>query len=206
MRKLLLLVLFPLLFSCGSYRVSTTPKVKIAKILTITSTGDTLAVPMRDFQKYNFNTYDFNRFNFNSGFYWNSWQYPYYGYGWNRPFQPFYHDWWYSPIPNSTLIRPQIQSPSVRRVEVKGRRGSNNTQINRDPDVIDRVIEKLNNRGIEVDVIERPIRSNNNNYTPQNNPPVRRFKPPTPPSTPRVNSTPNVIRQSPPSKGRRNNQ
>ena len=43
-----ILILFSLLLgSCGVYQVSTTPKVKITKVLTVTSTGDTLAVPIK---------------------------------------------------------------------------------------------------------------------------------------------------------------
>lgn len=204
MRSLFIVLLSCLfLTSCGTYRISTTPKVKIAKILTITSTGDTLAVPMRDFQRYNFNTYDFNRFNFNNSLYWNSWQHPYFGWGygwnnWNSPFQPYYHDWWYRPISNSTLIRPQIQSPDIRRrVEVKGRRGSNTNE--KQPDVIDKVIRKLNDRGINVDIIENNVvpnrnwnnrivpRENNNIVVPRNNSSTPRMRPsPPPPSNPPV--------------------
>ena len=167
MRYFIILLLSLFLTSCGVYQVSTTPKVKISKILTITSTGDTLAVPMKDFQKYNFNTYDFNRF-YNNSFYWNSWQHPYFGWGygwnnWNRPFRPYYHDWYYTPpIYNSPLIRPQIQSPDVRqRVYVNGRRGSSNSNENNS--LIDRVIDKLNNRGINVDVIENNDQINRTN-------------------------------------------
>ena len=173
MRYFIILLLSLFLTSCGVYQVSTTPKVKIAKILTITSTGDTLAVPMKDFQKYNFNTYDFNRF-YNNSFYWNSWQHPYFGWGygwnnWNRPFRPYYHDWYYTPpIYNSPLIRPQIQSPDVRqRVYVNGRRGSSNSNENNS--LIDRVIDKLNNRGINVDVIENNDQINRTN--------IRGYKP-----------------------------
>jgi len=204
MRSLFIVLLSCLfLTSCGTYRISTTPKVKISKILTITSTGDTLAVPMRDFQRYNFNTYDFNRFNFNNSLYWNGWQHPYFGWGygwnnWNSPFQPYYHDWWYRPIPNSTFIRPQIQSPNRRqRVQINGRRGSNTNQ--RQPDDIDKVIRKLNGRGINVDIIENNVvpnrnwnnrivpRENNNIVVPRNNSSTPRMRPsPPPPSNPPV--------------------
>ena len=86
MRYLILLIFSFLLTGCGVYSVSTKPKIKITKILTLTSTGDTIAVPIREFQKYNFDSYDFNRFNFYGGYYWNSWQYPYNH--WNGVYRP----------------------------------------------------------------------------------------------------------------------
>ena len=141
MNKLIKICLSALFFvslvSCGTYQISTVPKVKITKVLTVTSTGDTLAVPLRDFQKYHFNNYDFSRFNFYGGYHWNSWQYPYnYWGGIYRPNSWYYRDWYYSPpIYNSPLLRPQVQPTPVPRVQVKGRRGSlniyNNDQTNR---------------------------------------------------------------------------
>lgn len=199
MRLLIILFGFLFLTSCGTYRVSTTPKVKIAKILTITSTGDTLAVPMRDFQKYNFNTYDFNRFNFNNSLYWNSWQHPYFGWGygwnnWNTPFQPYYHDWWYRPIHNRPLIRPEIHPTNNRQpIRVRGRRGSLRNE--NESNSIDGVIRNLENRGIRVrtnQIPNNPIQNytpSQNNYSPA--PRVRVTSPP-PQRTPRVQSTPNV--------------
>ena len=56
MNRLLKICLSALFFislvGCGTYQISTVPKVKITKILTVTSTGDTLAVPLKDFQRY----------------------------------------------------------------------------------------------------------------------------------------------------------
>ena len=151
MRYIIILLLSLFFTSCGVYQVSTTPKVKITKILTLTSTGDTIAVPLRDFQKYHFNNYDFSRFNYFPNYYWNSWNYPYYGS--HRLFSNpswYYRDWYYTPpIYNSPLIRPQIESPV--RVRVNGRRGSVN---NSNDNIIDRVIDKLNDRGINLDVID----------------------------------------------------
>lgn len=202
MKYYILILLSLFLTSCGTYRISTSPKVKIDKILTITSTGDTLAVPMRDFQRYNFNTYDFNRFNFNNSLYWNSWQHPYFGWGygwnnWNSPFQPYYHDWWYRPIPNSTFIRPKVQLPKVPRVRVEGRRG----QVTQPNNSLDNVVRDLRRRGVNVNEDNRirvPRRSenirtpriNNNNYSPA--PRVRPTPPSSPQRTPRIQSTPNV--------------
>lgn len=156
-----ILIFFSLfLVGCGSYQLSTTPKLKITKVLTITSTGDTLAVPIKEFQKYNYDNIRFNTWN-NSPF-WHSWNNPYFGwgnYGWNfgyynNPRFWNFSDWYYRP-PTwnlSTPIRPQVQSPRVRRVEVKGRRGSVNNNWN-----------------------NKIIPRKNNNFTPSrssNNPPV----------------------------------
>lgn len=112
--------------SCGVYQVSTTPKVKISKVLTITSTGDTLAVPIKQFQNYNYNNI-FDNYNFNFGWNsWNYWGYPYYG--WNNLYRPnswYYRDFYYNPpIYNYNFrVNPVPQRP---RVYINGRRGSSN--------------------------------------------------------------------------------
>ena len=74
MRYIITLLLALSLTSCGVYQVSTTPKVKITKVLTITATGDTLAVPIKQFQKYNYNTV-FDNYRFNSSLNWGYWNY-----------------------------------------------------------------------------------------------------------------------------------
>lgn len=160
MNKLLKICLSALFFvslvSCGSYQISTVPKVKITKILTVTSTGDTLAVPLKDFQRYHFNNYDFSRFNFYGGYHWNSWQYPYnYWGGIYRPNSWYYRDWYYSPpIYNSPLLRPQVQQTPIQRVYVNGRRGSNGQVNNNNDNIINRYIDKLRNKNIDVNIIE----------------------------------------------------
>lgn len=199
MKKILVLLICTLLTSCGVYNLSTTPKLKITKVLTITSTGDTIAVPIKDFQKYNYENIRFNTWN--SYPLWNSWGYPYYNYGWNFGFRNSprfwnFSDWYYRP-PTwnlSTPIRPQIQSPSIQRVKVKGRRGSINSNIK-----VDNIINNLRNNNIDVEVIERRNdirlpRNNNNNWNnriiPRENnnftpPPNNINKPVTRPSIPR---------------------
>jgi hypothetical protein len=131
MRYFILFFFVSLFTSCGVYQINTTPKVKISKVLTITSTGDTLAVPLRDFQKFNYNNvFDNYRWNFNYGFNYYSWGNPYFGYSpnWYRPNSWHFRDWYYTPpIYNYSLEVPQNNKP---RVYVKGRRGSN-TDSNR---------------------------------------------------------------------------
>lgn len=122
MRYTILILFSLLLSSCGVYQVSTTPKVKINKVLTITNTGDTLAVPIKEFQKYNYNNvFDNYRYNFNYGFGWYNYYYPFN----NRPSSWYFRDWYYKPpIYNYSLELPQVNKP---RVYVNGRRGSNNS-------------------------------------------------------------------------------
>ena len=127
MRYIITLLLALSLTSCGVYQVSTTPKIKITKVLTITATGDTLAVPIKQFQKYNYNTV-FDNYRFNSSLNWGYWNYPYYGYGWNSLYRPnswYYRDFYYKPpVYNYSLELPI--KPQKPRVYVNGRRGSNN--------------------------------------------------------------------------------
>jgi hypothetical protein len=116
---ILLIFSFGLLTSCGSFKYAEKGYVKIDKILTITSTGDTLAVPFRDFQKQNFRSFDTFQFrSFNWGY--NYWGAPY-GY-YNYYHSPYFsyprfqtYDFWYKPpVYNFKPITP-----------MKGIRGSN---------------------------------------------------------------------------------
>ena len=116
---ILLIFSFGLLTSCGSFKYAEKGYVKIDKILTITSTGDTLAVPFRDFQKQNlrsFDTFQFRSFNWGYNYwgapygYYNYYHSPYFSY---PRFQTY--DFWYKPpIYNFKPITP-----------MKGIRGSN---------------------------------------------------------------------------------
>ena len=116
---ILLIFSFGLLTSCGSFKYAEKGFVKIDKILTITSTGDTLAVPFRDFQKQNlrsFDTFQFRSFNWGYNYwgapygYYNYYHSPYFSY---PRFQTY--DFWYKPpIYNFKPITP-----------MKGIRGSN---------------------------------------------------------------------------------
>ena len=121
-------VFFLSLYSCGTYQISTKNRVKIEKILTVTSTGDTLAVPLRDFQRYNYDSFDFNFTRFNYGLYnnyWNIWSYPYFGWP-NRGFNWNYRNWYVNP-PIYNYSPPKVQP----KIYIKGRRGSENLNLNR---------------------------------------------------------------------------
>ena len=197
MRYILILLLGILLTSCGTYQLSTTPKVKITKVLTITSMGDTLAVPIKQFQKYNYNNvFDNYRFNYN----WGYWNYPYYGYGWNSLYRPnswYYRDFYYTlPTYNYSLELPV--KPQKPRVYVNGRRGSNNIIITpngvRNNNNNSNFNNNVNIRQVNPDINNNRIylrqpNNNNNSVTPKiSRPNISRGSKFTPPPT-RSNST-----------------
>ena len=90
MKKSLLFLASLLIISCGSFQHSS---YKIKSVLAITEAGDTIAVPMREFER---NKYDnYTRFNYNNNWYnnnwyWNNWRFqqPFFGYtnqyGWDK--------------------------------------------------------------------------------------------------------------------------
>lgn len=102
MKKLLLLVLSAMFFSCNSY-YGVTSRVKIDKVIVITSKGDTVAVSMREFQKQSYENY--TRFKLNNDFnIRNRWQY--------NQFNPWQWQQFNNiPYNNNNII---INSPRVR--------------------------------------------------------------------------------------------
>ena len=195
MRYALILLLGLLFLSCGTYQISTTPKVKITKVLTITSTGDTLAVPLKQFQKYNYNNvFDNYRFNFGWSS-WNYWGYPYYG--WNSLYRPnswYYRDFYYRPpVYNYSLELPI--KPQKPRVYVNGRRGSNNIIVTPNG------TRNNNNERIRIDnnnwnnrIVPRNNFNGSNNTLPRiNTPSINNSRPPKP-VVPSTNSSKPTIR------------
>ena len=129
MRYFIYISLVLLLTSCGVYQIKTQSGVKISKVLTITSTGDTLAVPLKIFQKYNYNNlFDNYRFNYN----FNNWgmgNYPYYRWNPNylsRPNSWYYRDFYHTPSKYNT--NPIIKQKN--KSYIKGRRRSTNIKPN----------------------------------------------------------------------------
>jgi hypothetical protein len=59
-----------LLTSCGSF---THTSYRVESVLAITEKGDTIAVPLREFERQKYDTY--TRFNYNNRWYWNNWRY-----------------------------------------------------------------------------------------------------------------------------------
>ena len=94
------------LVNCGSYQYSSYHDVK--SVLAVTEKGDTIAVPLREFERNKYESY--TRFNWNNQWYWNNWRYSY-----NLGFNNWWH--WNNPywgnntiiIPRQTRIRPNVQ-------------------------------------------------------------------------------------------------
>ena len=206
---ILLIFSFGLLTSCGSFKYAEKGYVKIDKILTITSTGDTLAVPFRDFQKQNlrsFDTFQFRSFNWGYNYwgapygYYNYYHSPYFSY---PRFQTY--DFWYKPpIYNFKPITP-----------MKGIRGSNldlRKYPNPDNKIVPRIDFDNNRNNLNNDKIKRfNFRSNNQtegrnnggrswsgeNLSPQ--PVIPRLSNPVQPGQVRRGSGPPVLQQTRPS-------
>ena len=128
MKKLILLLLcMQSILSCGVYNVNTTPKLKITKVLTITSVGDTVAIPIKEFQKYNYvNLFDNYRFSNWNNYYWNQ---PYnFGYQMYRPQTWYFRDLYVKPV--------KVEKPRVR---INSPRTNNNNfvvpSVNSSPNV-----------------------------------------------------------------------
>jgi hypothetical protein len=165
------------ILSCGVYNVDTTPKLKITKVLTITSAGDTVAIPIKEFQKYNYvNLFDNYRFSNWNNYYWNQWNQPYnFGYQMYRPRTWYFRDLYVKPV--------KVEKPRVR---INGPRSSNNNFV----------VPPINNSSN----VNIPSWNNNvNNIRPANNTrPVINVRPNNTNSKPRV---PNIVKiQGPPRK------
>lgn len=188
MRYILILLLGLLFLSCGTYQISTTPKVKITKVLTITSTGDTLAVPLKQFQKYNYNNvFDNYRFNFGWSS-WNYWGHPYYG--WNSLYRPnswYYKDFYYRPPAYNFSLELPIK-PQKPRVYSNSRRGSNNIIITPNS-TRNNSNNNWNNR-----IVPRNNFNGSNNTLPRINTPSINNSRPSKPVVPSTNSSKPTIR------------
>jgi len=104
-----------LLTSCGSF---THTSYRVESVLAITEKGDTIAVPLREFERQKYDTY--TRFNYNNNWYWNNWRYDF-----NWRWQPYWYGqpnqfWWYNDLRYTNPSRgyrapsrPQTQ-PKVR--------------------------------------------------------------------------------------------
>ena len=116
MRYILLLLLVA---SCGTYQHSS---YQIKSVLAITEKGDTLAVPIREFERNKYDSY--TRFNWNGGWYYNSWRHDF-NWQWN-PWFFSYPDiyWWNNDLRNTvpsrgyrTPVRPKVQPKTRPRVD-----------------------------------------------------------------------------------------
>ena len=116
MRKIIVLV-YLVLQSCGSYTLTTNTGYEIKSILAITEVGDTISVPYRQFVKYR--DTQFIRYQHNNNWYWNNWRYndPIFWsrYNWSNPrlwneFRDYNNRYI---TPNRPYVRPKVK-PKTR--------------------------------------------------------------------------------------------
>ena len=127
--KYIVILLFAFFsISCGTYTMSSYYD-EIENVLAITKSGDTIQVPIREFDRRK--NYDYyTRFQWNENWYWNNWfntRYHWNGYYYNRP---LFINRNYSTPNYSISNRPLPQSTGPTRIRVNTPRGSNNVVPN----------------------------------------------------------------------------
>lgn len=121
--KFLVVAIASILTSCGTYHVSTT---RVKSVLAITEAGDTLAVPIHEFDRYKYD--HFTRFSVNGNWYWNNWRYDFpFRQHWFNDVQfwgsPYYQ--WSTPVTVPVpQVRPKVK-PKERPRAPRGPRRSN---------------------------------------------------------------------------------
>ena len=89
LNRILIIVSF-FLVSCGSYQHSS---YRVKSVLAVTEKGDTIAVPLREFERQKYDTY--TRFQWNNNWYWNNWRYDF-NWGWNPWFFSYPNRYWWN--------------------------------------------------------------------------------------------------------------
>lgn len=115
----LMLLFVTSLMSCGAYTHSA-HRPKIKSVLAITEAGDTIAVPVREFERNKYDSY--TRFRYNDNWYWNNWRYDF-NWRWNQAFYAYPNIfWWDGDMHNTNFsngyrasVRPK-DKPKPRRV------------------------------------------------------------------------------------------
>ncbi len=130
--KYIIIILFAFFsISCGSYTM-TSYYDDIENVLAITKSGDTIQVPIREFDRRK--NYDYyTRFQWNENWYWNNWfntRYHWDGYYYNRPRYNWYGSVWNTTPSYSIPNRSSSQSTRPTRIRVNTPRGSNNVVPN----------------------------------------------------------------------------
>jgi hypothetical protein len=127
-----------LLTSCGSF---THTSYRVESVLAITEKGDTIAVPLREFERQKYDTY--TRFNYNNNWYWNNWRYDF-NWRWQQPFFAYPNQfWWYNDLRYTNPSRG-YRAPNRPKVKPKTRprvatpRGSRPNYTPRQPQRIQR--------------------------------------------------------------------
>ena len=89
MKRLLLCLASITLFSCSTYTHSS---YKVESVLAITEAGDTIAVPIKEFEKNKYDSY--TRFRYNNNWYYNNWRYDF-NWQWNPWFFSYPNTFWW---------------------------------------------------------------------------------------------------------------
>ena len=210
--KKILLILFLLTIGCGSYNISSH---RIKSVLALSETGDTIAVPISQFSKFQYENYlpSYNNIPWNSGYYYNN-------FGWNRSYQWMWqpNGFWNNYGFNSYNWNNYNPAPRLR---VKPRRrivqNPNNTQIphrNLEPRLNNPTTPRVRSntrRGTIISNNNTPRRvtpNNSNNNTPRrvtpptNNTP-RKVTPPTNNNTTRIITPPSTTNRTTTSRRRK---
>ena len=127
MKRLLLCLVSILFISCGSYQHSS---YKIKSVLAITEAGDTIAVPIKDFERNKYDSY--TRFNYNNNWYWNNWRYDF-NWRWQQPFFSYPGIYWWDNNLRNTVPSRGYRTPSRPKVQPKRRPRVNNPNLPRRP-------------------------------------------------------------------------
>jgi len=104
-----------LLTSCGSF---THTSYRVESVLAITEKGDTIAVPLREFERQKYDTY--TRFNYNNNWYWNNWRYDF-NWRWQQPFFAYPNQFWWGNNLRYTNPSRGYRAPSRPQVKPKNR-------------------------------------------------------------------------------------
>ena len=102
-----------LFLSCSTYQHSS---YKVKSVLAITEAGDTVSVPIRQFE---LNKYDnYTRFNYNNNWYYNSWRYDF-NWQWNPGFFSYPDIYWWNNNLRNTVPSRDYRTPSRPKVQPK---------------------------------------------------------------------------------------
>lgn len=149
----ILIILSFFLVSCGSYQHAS---YRVKSVLAITEKGDTIAVPIREFERQKYDNY--TRFRFNNNWYWNNWRHTGFNNGWWGVNQP----WWYLNTVDPRLYwnadsyripaRPKTQPrtrprPRVNQPRPQPRPRVNPPRVQTTPNVIQRTNVGRNSSG-----------------------------------------------------------
>lgn len=111
----ILIILSFFLVSCGSYQTSS---YRVKSVLAVTEKGDTIQVPIREFERQKYDTY--TRFNWNNQWYWNNWRYDF-NWGWQPWFFSYPNRYWWGNNLRYTNPSRGYRAPSRPKIQPKVR-------------------------------------------------------------------------------------